>query len=428
MAADADRTVGFFNRDLETLAPSERDTRLNQELSAVIQHAYANAPAIRRKFDQAGIKPAEIRSMRDLEQVPITRKSELAALQQAEPPFGGFLGVPLDQIRRIYMSPGPIYEPEAVHSANDRWSQAFFAAGIRKGDIGQITFSYHLVPAAFWFEDALHRLGCIAAPGGVGNTDLQVRMMRDLKVRAYIGTPSFLNVVAAKARELGYDLRRDLRLAVGFVAGEMLSESLRAELEQTFGMIIRQGYGTADVGCMGYECYHKSGMHIPYNCIVEIVDPDSGRRLGPGEPGEIVTTVFDRAYPLVRFGTGDLSFLTEEPCPCGRTTSRLVKIMGRLDQVTKVKGMFIHPSGAAEVAAKFPEIAAYQVVVTRENHVDRMTFHIATVADITPDKALAERIAAAIPQSMRVRGEVCFVEREAIPENEPRIVDKRQWD
>lgn len=423
-----DRTSGFYNQTLETLPAADQAARLDAALADIVQYAFANAPAIRRKLEQADMKPSDIRCVKDLEQVPITHKSELAALQQADPPFGGFLGVPLDQLRRIYMSPGPIYEPEDIHSENDRWAQAFYAAGFRKGDIGQITFSYHLVPAAFWFEEALHRLGCIATPGGVGNTDLQVRLLRDLKVSAYIGTPSFLKVVAGKAEELGYDLKTDLHLKVGFVAGEMLSESLRTELERTFGMTIRQGYGTADVGCMGYECLHKSGMHIPYNCIVEIVDPDTGRQMGPGELGEIVTTVFDKAYPMIRFGTGDLSYYTDEPCPCGRTTHRLVKIMGRIDQVTKVKGMFIHPAGAAEVIAKFPEIAAYQVVVTRENHVDRMTFQVALGENIAPDKVLADRIEAAIPQSMRVRGLVRFVGREAIPENAPKIVDRRKWD
>ncbi len=428
MPKPLDRTTGFFNQSLETLAPTERAGRLDAALSEIVQYAYDTAPAIRRKLEQADIRPANIRCVKDLEQVPITHKSELAALQQADPPFGGFLGMPWDQLRRICMSPGPIYEPEALHSENDRWAQAFYAAGFRKGDIGQITFSYHLVPPAFWFEDALARLGCIAVPGGVGNTDLQVRMLRDLKVSGYIGTPSFLKVVADKAAEFGYDLQNDLQLKVGFVAGEMLPESLRSELEHSFGMLIRQGYGTADVGCMGYECYHKSGMHIPYNCIVEIVDPDTGRQLGPGEPGEIVTTVFDKVYPMIRFGTGDLSCYTDEPCPCGRTTPRLVKIMGRLDQVTKVKGMFIHPSAAAEVAGKFPEISAYQVVVTRENHVDQMTMQVVLKAGIAPDEDLAGRIGTAIPQSMRVRGRVVFVRPEDIPENAPKIVDRRKWD
>jgi phenylacetate-CoA ligase len=215
---------------------------------------------------------------------------------------------------------------------------------------------------------------------------------------------------------------------VGFVAGEMLPESLRDELEEAFGMIIRQGYGTADVGCLGYECYHKKGMHFPYNCIVEIVDPETGRQVGPGETGEIVATVFDEVYPMIRFGTGDLSYYNDEPCPCGRTTHRLVKILGRLDQVTKVKGMFIHPSNADEVAGKFPEIDRYQVVVSREAHADQMTFTIELKQGIEPTEELARRIEAAIPSSMRVRGNVQFIERGTFPKDYRKIDDTRKWD
>jgi phenylacetate-CoA ligase len=255
-----------------------------------------------------------------------------------------------------------------------------------------------------------------------------VRMMRDVKVTGYIGTPSFLVNVAEKARQIGYDLEKDLRLAVGFVAGEMLPESLRDQLEADFGMLLRQGYGTADVGCLAYECFHKTGMHIPYNCIVEIVDPDTGRQVPAGEPGEVVVTVFDKVYPMIRFGTGDLSYVTESTCPCGRTSKRLVKILGRLDQVTKVKGMFIHPGNADEVVAKFPEIVRYQVVITREAHRDQMTFHIELEDGVEASEGLAQRIGAAIPESMRVRGSITFVEKGTLPEDGKKIVDQRTWD
>jgi len=428
MTTRNDRISGYYDQTLETLSLEDRAAYQNAELKKIVQHAYANAPAIRKKIDDAQVKPDDIKSVKDLERLPITHKHELAALQEQDPPFGGFLGLPMDRLRRICMSPGPIYEPEEIHSQNDRWTQAFFAAGFRKGDIGQITFSYHLVPPAFWFEDALHRLGCIATPGGVGNTDLQVRMMHDLKVTGYVGTPSFLVNVSKKAQEAGYNLDRDLCLEVGFVAGEMLPESLRDELEQGFGMLLRQGYGTADVGCLAYECYYKDGMHFPYNCIVEIVDPGTGRQLGPGETGEVVATVFDEVYPMIRFGTGDLSYFTDEPCQCGRTSNRLVKILGRLDQVTKVKGMFIHPGNADEVAAKFPEIDKYQVVVSREAHVDQMTFTIELKEGVEPAEELAGRIEAAIPESMRVRGKVKFVQKGAIPEGHKKIDDTRKWD
>ena len=413
---------------METLSASERTAYQNESLQQIVQHAYHNAPAIRAKFDESSIKPEEVKTVKDLERLPVTHKHELASLQEQDPPFGGFLGLPLEQVKRICMSPGPIYEPEAIHSQNDRWTQAFYAAGFRKGDIGQITFSYHLVPPAFWFEDSLHALGCIATPGGVGNTELQVKMMHDLKVTGYIGTPSFLAAIAKKSREAGYDLQKDLSIDVGFVSGEMLPESLRDELEASFDMVLRQGYGTADVGCLAYECFQKNGMHIPYNCIVEIVDPDSGEQLKPGETGAVVVTVFDKVYPMIRFGTGDLSYVTDEPCPCGRTSHRVVKIVGRLDQVTKVKGMFIHPGNADEVAARFSEIDRYQVVVDRDGHVDQMTFVIELKKGVEPSETLSNAIEAAIPQAMRVRGKVRFVAKGTLPEDSKKIDDRRKWE
>ena len=428
MTPGIDRTSGYYEQRLETLTPEERAVYQNAQLQQIVQHAYANAPAIREKFDNSRVKPGDIKTVRDLERLPITHKHDLAELQQKDPPFGGFLGVPMDRVKRICMSPGPIYEPEDIQSRNDRWTQAFFAAGFRKGDIGQITFSYHLVPPAFWFEDALHRLGCTATPGGVGNTELQVRMMHDLKVTGYVGTPSFLVAISKKAEEVGYNLQKDLCLEAGFVAGEMLPESLRSELEESFGMIVRQGYGTADVGCLSYECYYKNGMHFAYNCIVEIVDPETGRQLGPGETGEVVATVFDEVYPMIRFGTGDLSYFTDEPCPCGRTANRLVKILGRLDQVTKVKGMFIHPGNADEVVARFPEIDRYQVLVTREAHVDQMTLVVELKEGVEASEALAKRVEAAIPTSMRVRGRVRFLDRGTLPEEYKKIDDRRKWE
>jgi phenylacetate-CoA ligase len=428
MTSAVDRISGYYDQKLETLSLEDRAAYQDAELRKIVQHAYANAPAIKKKLDESNTKPDDIQSVKDLERLPITHKHELGELQQSEPPFGGFLGVPMDRLKRICMSPGPIYEPEEIHSQNDRWTQAFFAAGFRKGDIGQITFNYHLVPPAFWFEDALHRLGCVATPGGVGNTELQVRMMHDLKVTGYIGTPSFLVAISNKAGEAGYDLQRDLSLEVGFVAGEMLPESLRSELEESFGMIVRQGYGTADVGCLAYECFQKEGMHFPYNCIVEIVDPDTGRQVGPGETGEVVATVFDEVYPMIRFGTGDLSYYTDEPCACGRTAHRLTRILGRLDQVTKVKGMFIHPSNADEVATKFPEIDRYQVVVTREAHVDEMTFTVELKEGCEATEELAKQIEEAIPNSMRVRGRVGFLDRGTLPEEYKKIDDRRKWD
>ncbi len=428
MSGEMERTTGHYHPELETMPPEVRAEYLNSRLREIAAHAYAKAPAMKAKFDRAGVKPEDLRTVRDLESLPLTEKSELVALQQAAPPFGGLVAAKNRELRRIFASPGPIYEPYELVYDDDRWTQAFYAAGFRPGDIGQITFSYHMVPFAMMLDDSLHRLGCLSVPTGVGNTELQVGIMRDLKVTAFLGTPSFLLAVADKAESLGLDLQKDLRLKSGFVAAEMLPESLRAGLEKRFGMIIRQSYGTADVGCLGYECYHLTGMHWPDNVIVEVVDPETGRQLGPGEIGEVSATVFNKAYPLIRFGTGDLSYYTDEPCPCGRTANRLVKIVGRVDQVTKVKGMFIHPGQADEVAAKFPAVERYQIVVTREQHKDCMTFHC-ELCDASVDReALRREIESTLQEILRLRGEVSFQPRGTLAEGAKKIDDRRQWD
>ena len=356
------------------MAADVRAAYLGRRLAEIAAHAHDKAPAMRAKFDAAGVRPEQLTSVKALESLPITEKGDLVRLQKEAPPFGGLVAVGHDRLSRIFASPGPIYEPYELHYHDNRWTQAFFAAGFRPGDLGQVTFSYHMVPFAMMLDDSLRRLGCISVPTGVGNTELQVGIMRDLQVNAYLGTPSFLGAIADKADAMGLDAKKDLFLEVAFVAAEMLPESLRAELETHFDMIIRQSYGTADVGCLGFECMEKNGMHFPEDVIVEIVDPDTGRQLGPGEVGEVVATVFNAGYPLIRFGTGDLSYFTDEPCPCGRTSNRLVKIVGRADQVTKVRGMFVHPGQVSEVARKFPQIARHRILVTRDGHQDRMTF------------------------------------------------------
>ncbi|MBU1740112.1 MAG: AMP-binding protein, partial [Proteobacteria bacterium] len=289
------------------------------------------------------------------------------------------------------------------------------------------TFNFNMVPFANMLDDSLNMIGAKTIPMGVGNRDIQVQTMKDLGVSAYLGTPSFLAALGDKAEAMGLDLEKDIKLEVGFVAAEMLPESFRAELEARFGMIIRQSYGTADAGCLSFECYQKGGMHVPYNCIVEIVDPDTGRQVEPGQPGEVVCTVFDRTYPLIRFGSGDLSALDYGECPCGRTAPKLTRIMGRVDQVTKVKGMFIHPGQARAVVGRFESIKCFQVVVTRDRHKDVMTFH----CELEPGTNMAElepALKAAIQDVLRVRGEVEFVAPGTVPSGAKVIDDRRVWD
>jgi phenylacetate-CoA ligase len=277
-------------------------------------------------------------------------------------------------------------------------------------------------------DNSLQRIGCVVIPTGVGNTEQQVNILRNFKATGYCGTPSFLLNIGEKAAEMGVDLKNDLNLKVGFVAAEMLPESLRISLEEKFGMIIRQTYGTADVGCLGYECMKKSGMHIPDDKIVEIVDPETGKQLGPGKTGEIVATSFNKVYPMIRFGTGDLSIVTETPCPCGRTSPRLMKILGRVDQVTKVRGLFVHPGQAEEVASRYPQIEKYQVVVTRKEHKDEMTFRIELKEEPPQPEMLKDEIKRAIRDVIKIRGDVEFIPRGTLLEGARKIDDQRSWE
>jgi len=424
-----DRTTGFLKKNLETLPHKKRIEYLNRKLRGVVQYAYKNSIAIKNKFDSVGLKPRDIQTIKDLEKIPITKKTELMELQQKNPPFGGFEGVPITEMRRIFISPGPIYEPGEIEFDELGWAQGMFAGGFRPGDIVINTFSYHMVPFALQMVDnSLHMIGCISIPMGVGNTEQQVNTLKNLKANAYCGTPSFLLNIAEKAEEMGLDFKKDINLRVGFVAAEMLPESLRSKLEEKFGMIIRQTYGTADVRCLGYECMKKNGMHVPDDKIVEIVDPDTGKQLGPGKMGEIAATTFNKVYPLIRFGTGDLSILTETPCPCGRTSPRLLKILGRVDQATKVRGLFVHPGQVGEVASKHSQIGNYQIVITRKEHKDEMIFQIELKEEVLQAEKLKEEIERSIRDVMKIRGDVKFVPKGTIPDGARKIEDQRTWD
>lgn len=425
---DVDRSSGYYRQDLETMNPSARQEYLDAKVAEIVAHAYANAPAFTDKMKSVGAEPGDITKVEDLARLPITEKGDLVEFQRKNLPFGGLCGEPMNKLRRIYVSPGTIYEPGEAVWEDDRWAQAFYAAGFRSGDIAQVTFNYHMMPFAFMLDDSLNMMGCITVPAGVGNTELQAQAMRDLQVAAYVGTPSFLAAIADKAETMGVDLQKDLNLQVAFVAAEMLPESLRADLEERFNMIIRQSYGTADAGCLSYECHHKGGMHFAQDCVVEVVDPDTGRPRAEGEPGEVVCTVFNKTYPLIRFGTGDLSAFSTETCACGRTAPKLTRIMGRVDQVTKIKGVFVHPSGVAQVAQKFDLLDAYQVVVTRANNQDVMTFCCELKEPAADTSDLVGSLEGEIKDILRIKGRVEIKERGSIAQGAKVIDDQRTWD
>jgi phenylacetate-CoA ligase len=426
--AKGERTTGYFNEKRETMPQEERWDSLNEKLREIVTYAYKHSSTAKEKLGSVQVRPEEIHTIDDLQRLPITTKSDLVEMQKSKPPFGGLEGVPMEKMRRIYVLPGLIYEPGEWEYKDTRWTEGLYACGFRGGDIALNTLNYQMWPFAFMLDDSLKMLGCTTIPAGAGNTQMQVQIMHHLKVTGYVGTPSFLMSIAERAEGMGFDLRKDFSLDVGFVGAEMLPESLRERLEGNFDMTIRQCYGTVDVGCLGYECVEKEGMHIPDDVIVEIVDPETGKRLPLGATGEIVATNFHSTFPMIRYGTGDLSFLSEAPCPCGRTSTRLMKILGRTDQVTKVRGMFIHPWQTDELIVKYPEVDKYQVLVTRSGYLDEMTFRIELI-DESIDKALLKgRLERDIQDTLNLKGEVEFVGRGVIFDKHQKIKDERRWE
>jgi len=424
----SDRLAGYYDEARETMAPALREKYQRELLLETVRHAYDHAPATRRKMDEAGVRPEDVKDIGDLRKIPLTRKADLKHIQKSAPPFGGLTAVPVRRLRRIYVSPGPTYDPEGRETTHWRWEKAFCAAGFREGDIVQNTFSYHLSPAGLMFEEALLRLGCTVIPAGVGNTELQAQILKELSVTGYVGTPSFLATLLEKAGELGLTGGEGLKLQVALVAGERLPESLRTRLREEFGVQIRQAYGTADVGSLGYECRETAGMHVPDDVILEMIDPLSGEPVPPGTVGEVVVTLPDRTYPLVRFATGDLSLISGAPCRCGRTSPRLLRIAGRVDQVTKVKGMFVHPEQVSQLEGKVREIAIAQFAVSRTGHEDRMEVKVVLAEGVAPTDVLADRIVDETRGITRLGSEVRFVTDEEIGDRGKKIVDLRRWD
>ncbi len=407
---------------LETLPPAAREAHLGAKLAATVAHAFAGAPRVRRALEAAGMRPEDVRGLDALRRLPLTRKDDLPRLQAEEPPFGGLAGVPVERLARMFMSPGPIYDPQGKGEDFWRFRHGLAAAGFRAGDVALVSASYHLTPLGFMLDDAARALGCVTIPGGVGQTDLQAKVASVLRATAYIGTPSFLLTLAQKARELG----APLSLEVAFVIAEMLPESLRAEIE-ALGIRCLQGYGTADLGCLAYECTEKGGWHLHPECIVEILDLESGAQAAPGQPGEVVATVFDEAYPLLRFATGDIAALAPEAaCPCGRTAPKIAGLLGRVGDAVKVRGMFVRGAQVEGVAKRFPEVLRVQAIVTREGHHDRLEV-VAELADPGAAGDLAARLAEALREELKVRPEVRLVAAGTLPAGAKRIDDRRVW-
>ena len=406
-------------------------TTIDERLQALIRHAYDHAPAVRARFEAAGLAPDDVQTVIDLDRVPVMPKDEVAALQRADPPFGGLLAAPPEALRHIFMSPGPIYEPDAGDDATtvEMATLAMRQSGLRAGDVVLNCLSYHMVPAGLLVDRALLALGCIAVPGGVGNTDLQLQMMQDLRVTGYVGTPSFLLSLIRRAEERGLNWRKDVRLRVAFLTAEPLPASAREALVETYGLAVGNSYGTAELGFLALNTAGGLLMQLLPLPIVQVVAPDTGQSVGPGEAGEVVVTNLDLAYPLIRFGTGDLA-VNVDPAP-GQSCQqdRSIILVGRSGEAVKVRGMFVHPNQLRFAAAQAAPGALVQGVVDRHEHQDIFELRVALPASSGASDALAGAIQEAVRQACRVRVDrVEFVATGAIPEGAPGLVDQRHWD
>ena len=394
---------------IEEETAADRERRLARRLRETVAHARAGSAYFRRTL------PAKVERLED---IPITRKDDLPALQALDPPFGGLIAVEAARLARVFASPGPILDPQGDDDDFWRFRMALAAAGFRQGDRVLNSASYHLTPLGFMLDSAARALGCVVVPAGTGQTDLQVRIAATLSATGYLGTPSFLYALLKRGRELG----TPLPIEVAFVTGEMLPESLRTELESDFKMRVLQGYGTADLGLLAYECPEKGGMHLHPESIVEVLDLETGAQAAPGQPGQLVATIFDEAYPLLRFATGDIGAMAVPArCACGRTAPKLAGLLGRMGDAVKVKGMFIRGAEIDKALKAFPGIARFQAVVTRDQHQDHLEYVLELAPGAAVDVAL---VADALRDAVKVRGEV---HTGAVPENAKRIDDRRVW-
>jgi phenylacetate-CoA ligase len=393
------------------------------ELGTLIPHLASNAPGFARRLREVGLDPDSIRTPDDLNALPVIRKDNLVELQAADPPFGGFLACEPGELKRIFQSPGPIYDPESRIDDYWRWKSAMQATGFIPGDVVMNCFGYHLTPAGAMFEEGLWATGCAVIPGGIGNQEQQVHVLHDMKVIGYVGLPSYLKALLEKADELGLELY----VKKAFFTAEPLPPSLRSWLNRHGVTVARQGFGTAECGNLGYECEEENGWHLPEDAIIQVCDINSGQPLPSGETGEIVVTLLNADYALIRFGTGDLSSLNPGPCSCGRVSARLMGWQGRIGDAVKVRGMFLHPRQVADFMARFPEVTRWQAVITREEHKDFLALHVVTSPG-TEEADLTARLAQAAREALKFQLAVKSVTEASLPPDSPPIRDERTWE
>lgn len=409
-------TTRFYDA-LETRAPEAREAALMAALPGQVATAKARSAYFAELLRE--VDPGAVTSRAALAKLPVTRKSDLPALQPRNLPFGGLNGTKPGDLARIFMSPGPIYDPEGRRPDYWRFARALFACGFRQGEILHNTFSYHLTPAGSMMESGAHALGCAVVPAGVGQTDLQLRAIADIRPHGYAGTPSFLKILVDKAREEGADISS---MTKALVTGEAFLPAQRAALRAA-GIIARQSYGSADLGLVAYESEAEEGMILDEHVIVEILRPGTGDPVeSEGEVGEVVVTLLEADYPLIRFATGDLSALLPGTSPCGRTNARLRGWMGRADQVTKIRGMFVHPVQVTAALKKHPAVSKARLVVSHDGSSDDMLLEVETSdpAALAQDALLDDLRAAT-----KLRGRLALLAPGTLPADAKTIEDRR---
>ena len=411
-----------FYDALETRNTQEREAALLAALPGQVAHAQRHAPAFGQIL--AGVDAAGITTRAALARLPVTRKHELLERQQAERShnvFGGFATAGFGAtMPRVFASPGPIYEPEGTRSDYWRMARAMYAAGFRSGELIHNCFSYHFVPAGSMMESGAHALGCTVFPGGTGQTEQQVQAMADLRPAGYIGTPSFLKLIVEKAQEMKVPLPS---VTKALLSAEAFPPSLRDWFAER-GIAGYQCYGTADLGLIAYETAAREGLVMDENVIVEIVRPGTGDPVPEGEVGELVITTLNTDYPLIRFGTGDLSAILPGTCPTGRTNTRIKGWLGRADQTTKVRGLFVHPGQVASITSRFPQVLRARLVVRGEMANDQMVLQVETTET---GGGLAPRLQDAIREVTKLRGEVELVAPGTLPNDGKVIEDARSY-